>query len=271
MDPKKAYTLIVQKLELWLREFIRLLPNILLAALVLTAGYFLSRWIRKIATAILKRFTSNPSLLNLFASVIYVLALAITFFSTLSILKLDKAVTSILAGAGIIGLALAFAFQDIASNFVSGIFISFRHPIRVGHIVKLKDFIGRVEEINLRDTMLRTFQGQIVIIPNRDVFQNPIENYSLLGKRRYDLPVHVAAGTDLTQLRQVTMDALKDIEHLTGDEPAFSFDELSANSVRFTLRLWVDTPDQAEYLRAGSDAIERILDAYAAAGIKLAG
>jgi small conductance mechanosensitive channel len=271
MDFQKAYLLILQKLQIWVRECIRLLPNILLAALVLTAGYFISRWVRKLAAALLRRFTANPALVGLFSSVVYVLALAITFFSALSILKLDKAVTSMLAGAGIIGLALAFAFQDIAANFVSGIFISFRHPIRVGHIVKIKDFIGRVEEINLRDTMLRTFQGQMVIIPNRDVFQNPIENFSLLGKRRYDLPVRVAPDTDLTQLRRITTEALKDIEHLTGDEPALAFDALTANSVQFTLRLWVDTADQSEYLRTGSVAIERIRDAYRASGIMLAG
>jgi len=112
----------------------------------------------------------------------------------LSILKLNTAVTSILAGAGIIGLALAFAFQDIAANFISGIFISFRRPLRVGDIVKVKDYMGKVEEINLRDTILRTFQGQTVIIPNKEVFQNPIENFSRLGKRRIDLWIGVSYG-----------------------------------------------------------------------------
>ena len=89
-----------------------------------------------------------------------------------------------LAGAGVVGLALAFAFQDIAANFISGIFISFRKPLHIDDIVKIGDYMGRVEEINLRDTVLRTFQGQMVIIPNKNVFQNPIENYSMLGKRR---------------------------------------------------------------------------------------
>ncbi len=62
--------------------------------------------------------------------------------------------------------------------------------------------MGKVEEINLRDTVLRTFQGQLVIIPNKDVFQKPIENYSLLGKRRLDLKVGVSYGDDLERVRR---------------------------------------------------------------------
>ena len=119
----------------------------------------------------------------------------------LSILQLDKAVTSILAGAGIIGLALAFAFQDIAANFISGIFISFRKPIKLGDVVKINDYMGKVEQINLRDTIILTFQGQMVIIPNKDVFQSPIENYSLLGRRRLDLVVGVSYGDDLEKVK----------------------------------------------------------------------
>ena len=106
-----------------------------------------------------------------------------------------------LAGAGVLGLALAFAFQDIAANFMSGIFISFRKPINIGDIVKIKDYMGKVTEINLRDSVIRTFQGQLVIIPNKDIFQNAIENYSMWGKRRIDLAVGISYGDDLDKVK----------------------------------------------------------------------
>jgi small-conductance mechanosensitive channel len=184
MDIEKAYRLISEKLSLWLRELVRLLPNILLAALVLTIGIVLSKLARNLTRKFFMRLGHATTLTSLFASFIHLVCIGITLFATLSILQLDKAVTSILAGAGIAGLALAFAFQDIASNFISGIFLSFRKPLRVGDVVKVKDYMGKVKEINLRDTVIRTFQGQLVIIPNKEIFQNPIENFSLLGKRR---------------------------------------------------------------------------------------
>ena len=216
MDFNNAYQLIAQKLEGWLHDLIRLLPNILLAAIVLVIGIFIAGWIRKLAAKIIAKISHNTTLNGLFASVVYIFFVGIAIFTALSILQLDKAVTSILAGAGIVGLALAFAFQDIAANFISGIFISFRRPLHIGDIVKVKDYMGKVEEINLRDTVLRTFKGQLVIIPNKDVFQNPIENYTLLGKRRFDLAIGVSYGDDLEKVKTVTLNAVKGIPELSG-------------------------------------------------------
>lgn len=263
MDINKAYELIKLKLTTWLHELITLLPNILLGAIVLVLGFFIAKFIRKIALNLIKKLSVNQTLANLFGSIIYIFFIGVTLFTVLSILKLDKAVTSILAGAGIIGLAMAFAFQDIAANFISGVFISFRRPLHIGDIVKIKDYMGKVEEINLRDTTLRTFQGQMVIIPNKEVFQSPIENYSLLGKRRIDLKVGVSYGEDLQKVKEVTLEAVKNIEGLsTEDETTFFYQTFGDSSINFILRLWVNTPEQPAYLSVGSEAVMRIKSAY---------
>src|SRR5438309_1087971 len=137
MDFNHAYQLIVQKLERWLQSLVKLLPNILLATIILVIGIFIAGWIKKLATKLIAKISHNATLNGLFASVVYLFFICIAIFTALSILQLDKAVTSILAGAGIAGLALAFAFQDIAANFISGIFMSFRRPLHIGHIVKV--------------------------------------------------------------------------------------------------------------------------------------
>ncbi len=263
MDINKAYQIIANKLLLWLKELIRLLPNIALATLVLVLGFFIAKWLKKIACKIFTRFIHNDTLNNLFSSLVYIFVLGVTIFVALSILNLDKAVTSILAGAGIIGLALAFAFQDIASNFMSGIFLSIRRPLHTGDIVQIKDYMGKITQINLRDTVLRTFQGQMVIIPNKEVLQNPIENYSLLGKRRMDLTVGVSYGDDLQKVKNVTLKALEGIEGLTkDDEITFFYKEFGDSSINFDVRLWVHTPEQPEYLQVRSEAVMRIKKAY---------
>lgn len=263
MDFKKAYQLIAQKLGEWLHGFIRLLPNILLAALILVIGIYLAGKIKKIALKLVKKISHNATLDSLFASVIHIFFIGVTLFIILSILQLDKAVTSILAGAGIIGLALAFAFQDIAANFISGIFISFRRPLYVGNIVKIKDYMGKVEEVNLRDTIIRTFQGQMVIIPNKEVFQNPIENFSLLGKRRIDLNIGVSYGDDLEKVKRITLEAVNGIEGLSDDdETTLFYNEFGDSSINFLLRLWIKSPEQPIYLNVGSEAIMRVKKAY---------
>jgi small conductance mechanosensitive channel len=168
----------------------------------------------------------------------------------LSVLNLDKAVTSILAGAGILGLALAFAFQDIAANFMLGIFLLFRRPLAVGDIVSTNDHMGVVEEINLRDTMIRTFQGQRVIIPNKDVFQNTIENYTVLGKRRLDLGVGVSYGDDLRKVKEIAIKAAEKISvrSLT-EEISLYYEEFGDSSINFSIRIWLNNTDQPTFLQ----------------------
>lgn len=263
MDVNKAYHLIMNKLTVWMDELIKMLPNIFLATIVLVLGFFVAKRIKKFAAKIITRFSENKTLNGLFASIIYIFFIGITLFIVLSILQLDKAVVSVLAGAGVIGLALAFAFQDIAANFISGIFISFRKPLHIGDIVKLKDYMGKVEEINLRDTVLKTFQGQMVIIPNKEVFQNPIENYSMLGKRRVDLTVGVSYGDDLEKVKTITMDSLVGMKGLsTVDDITFFYKEFGDSSINYLLRIWINSADQPEFLAAASEAIMRIKKAY---------
>ncbi len=263
MDVNKAYHLIMDKLTAWVDELIKMLPNILLAAIALVIGLFIAKKIRGFSKKIIQRFSDNTTLNSLFASIVYIFFIGITLFTVLSILHLDKAVVSVLAGAGVVGLALAFAFQDIAANFISGIFISFRKPLHIGDIVKINDYMGRVEEINLRDTVLKTFQGQMVIIPNKNVFQNPIENYSMLGKRRIDLTIGISYGEDLEKVKRITIDCLTGMKGLsTIDDITFFYTEFGDSSINYVLRIWINSADQPEFLGAGSEAIMRIKKAY---------
>lgn len=269
MEISDAYELIINKLSGWLQELIRMLPNILLAAIILVLGFFIAAAIRKLSKKLIGKISAHATLNNLFASIIYITFIGITLFVVLSILQLDKAVTSILAGAGIIGLALAFAFQDIAANFISGIFISFRRPIRIGDVVKVGDYMGKVMDINLRDTIVKTFQGQMVIIPNKNVFQNPIENYSLLGKRRLDLTVGVSYDADLEYVQSITLEALKDIKGLTTDPITMGYKEFADSSINYVVRIWIQNPEQYEYWAVRHAVILAIKKAYDQNGISI--
>ncbi|MEO9147146.1 MAG: mechanosensitive ion channel [Ginsengibacter sp.] len=258
----KVYDLISDKLALWLDEIIKFLPNIAIAAIILVLGFYIVKRLKKFIGKITKKIIQNETLHTLFISVIYIFLSGIIIFIALSVLHLDQAVSSILAGAGIITLALAFAFQDIASNFMSGVFLSIRKPLHLGDVVKIKDYMGKVEEINLRDTVIKTFQGQMVIVPNKEVLQNPIENYTLLGKRRMDLNVGVSYGDDLQKVKKITLDAVQGIEGLTDDATTMYYEEFGGSSINFIIRLWVKTTEQVDFLEIKSEAIIRIKNAY---------
>ncbi|AWG23715.1 mechanosensitive ion channel protein MscS [Flavobacterium faecale] len=270
MDLSKITFLISDKLTEWSEAVITMLPNIVMAAIFLVLGLYIAKFAKRVTLNLTNKVSNNITLNTLFSSIIYISFLGIVIFTVLSILNLDKAVTSILAGAGILGLALAFAFQDIATNFMSGIFISFRKPLKVGDIVQIKDYMGKVKSINLRDTVVETFQGKTVIIPNKEVFQNPIENYTILQKRRFDLNVGVSYGDDLEKVREITLRAVSDIEELTKeDKVSVFFNEFGDSSVNLTVRMWVNTPEQSVYNKVGSEAIIKIKKAYDANDIMI--
>jgi small-conductance mechanosensitive channel len=270
MDLQKAYLLIQSKLVIWLREFVKLLPNIIIASLVLVAGIFLAGLIRKLAAKVSQRFTHHDTLTNLFSTFIYIAGIGITIFIALSILHLDKAVTSILAGAGIAGIALAFAFQDIAANFMAGILLSLRRPLKIGELVKSGDIMGKVVTINMRDTIITTFQGQMVIVPNKDIFQNSLENFTRTGRRRIDLTVGVSYGEDLDKVKQVTLQAVKNVTVRDPEEPPRLFyQEFADSSINFTLQLWLNATEQPIFLQGRSEAIVLIKKAYDENGITI--
>jgi len=262
MDFSKTYEILTEKLNSWMVEFISMLPNLVIAALIFVVGLYLSKVFKRVSHKLISRVSHQLTLNNLFASFVHVLLIGVTIFVTLSVLKLEKAVTSILAGAGIIGLALAFAFQDIAANFISGIFISFRRPIKIGDIVKLADYMGKIQDINLRDTVLLTFQGQKVIIPNKDVFQSPIENYTMLGKRRMDLTVGISYGDDLEKVKRVVLEAVSKVSVRTDDEITFFYTEFGDSSINFEVRIWIKDPEQPVWLQGRSEAVMLIKKAF---------
>ena len=262
MDLEKAFNLIMGKLNAWLTDLIRMLPNLLLATFILILGIYGAKLIRNFAKNTINKYSPTSTLAGLAVNFVYIFAIGLVLFITLKILHLDGTITTMLASAGVIGLALAFAFQDIAANFISGIFISFRKPFNVGDMIKIKDYTGNVVEIKLRDTTILTFQGQYVTIPNKDVFQNPIENYTRYGKRRIDIKGGVSQGDDLNKASRVALEALAQIEGIIKEDTTFLYDGLGESTIDFTVRIWSITGLQPGYLKVLNDAIINIKEAF---------
>lgn len=263
MEIASASELILDKLEKWARAIIHMLPNFALAVLVVVIAYFIARMVRGIVGRLMHRATHHSTLQHLIGNIVFVGIILLGAFIALGLLQLTTAVTSLLAGAGIIGLALGFAFQDIAANFMSGIIMAVRMPFREGDIIEAKDKMGIVTNMNLRSTIIRSFQGQYHIIPNKDVFQNVITNYNTYGKRRVDLPVGVSYGDDLEKVKQVVLDAIRSVPKVKQDDPIqFFYNEFGDSSINFEVRFWVDYKKQPDFLEAQSNAIMAIKKAF---------
>lgn len=269
-EAKEAVNIILDKLVGWGETAIGHLPNLALAAVVVVIFWLASRLVRGAVDKTLSRTPMATPIRSLTTTIASLAMFVMGLFLALGVLGLDRTVTSLLAGVGIIGLALGFAFQDMAANLMSGILLSFRRPINVGDIVETGDYFGTVEEINLRATVLRRPEGQLVFVPNKQVLENPIVNYTVLGQRRVDLEVGVSYGDDLSRAAEIAIAAVEGVEGRLDSEPIeLYYQEFGASSINFVVRFWIEFSRQAGYLAARSEAIVRIKQAFDDNGITI--
>lgn len=270
IELKSIFSLLEERLVSWYEIVIKSIPNIIASIFIILIFIFLAKLARKVFSKVLPKISKNEAVTSLLDTIIYFIIILIGFFVSLEILHLDKTVTSLLAGAGVLGLALGFAFQEIASNFVSGIFIAFREPYKLGDIVQLDQHFGKITNINLRTTSITTFQGLEIIIPNKHMFTKPFTNFTTTPKRRIDIEVGVSYEDDLEKVEKVTKEALLNINEIINDEePEVFFKEFSDSSINLVARIWIHYPENQAFLKARHKAIINIKKHYDKNGISI--
>ncbi len=267
----KGYETLVDKLVTWFKLLVAALPNFILAILVLTAFYFIAKGIRSLIHKVLSKWVDNKNLTELAGQVVFVLILLIGIFFALGVLNLDKTVTSLLAGAGVIGLALSFAFQDLATNFVSGVFITIQKPLRVGDLVETNDYKGYVKRIGLRAIDIEDFDGRYIIIPSKEIFQNALVNYSVNEYRRINLEVGVSYGDNMKEVRKLLYDTIKQVKEVstTHSDVRIDFDGFGDSSINFVARFFIDQTDQKSYKVATTEVATAVKEAFDANDIMI--
>ncbi len=264
----QTWDLLVSKIATWLRDTILVMPNLLLALVVMVLFWFVARGTRDVVLRLLRRISQNPQVNELLAQTFYVVLITAGLFCSLGIIGLDRAVTSLLAGAGIVGLALSLAFQGIASNFIAGIYLSVQRPFQTGNLIETNGILGTVEHVSLLWTEIRSPQGQVVLLPNKKVFEDVITNFTTSGKRRVDLKLKVAYEVDLAKARQVASVALSNAPFRDGDIDVF-YQEPGDSAIDLVVGFWIKTTTLADYQAARGAAIERLKIAFDREGMPL--
>ncbi len=234
-------TLIGDKLTTWYKLGVEHIPNVILAILIILVFSFISRYARTIIARIMGKISHNVALGALVSTLTRMAILSIGLFSALSVLGLDKTVTSLLAGAGVVALAIGFAFQDLTANFISGTFITLQRPIQVGDVVETNGFMGKVKSINLRSIIIDNFAGQEIEIPSKDIFQNPITNFSKSGQRRLQVNCGISYTDDLERVQKLALEAVNSLEFISDFKPSeLHFTEFGDSSINFLVWFWIN-------------------------------
>ncbi|WP_304144339.1 mechanosensitive ion channel family protein [Mesoflavibacter zeaxanthinifaciens] len=267
----EAYNLLIDKLEGWFNIIVTNIPNLILAILVLFAAYFVSKYVNKYVSKLMARRVEQNSITNMVGRISAVVVVLAGLFLALGILNLSKTLTSLLAGAGVAGLAIGLALQGTLSNTFAGVVLSFRKKIQIGHWVETNGFSGEVMDINLKDFTLKEADNNIVVIPNKKILENPLKNYTLTTKMRVFLECGVGYESDLEQVEQLTKETIcNTFDQIEKPEDVeFYYTEYGGSSINYLCRFWIDAENALEKLRAKSTAIIEIKKAYDKADINI--
>ncbi|WP_334062435.1 mechanosensitive ion channel family protein [Alteromonas genovensis] len=251
-----VYKLLTGKLETWMESAITILPNIVVALFIAIAFGFIARIVGNVAGTVMRRTFESRQIAGLLTSIVKSLVLIAGIFIALDFVGLKGTVTSLLAGAGIIGLAIGFAFQDMTENFIAGIAMGIRKPFEIGDVIKAEGVFGNVKSINLRNTLVETFYGQLEVIPNKILFRNILTNYSTLGKRRIEVPVGISYADDIEKAGKVIVEAMKDKEYvIIKDETAVYAESFGDSSINLVLWFWISYPGEHGFMGVRHDAV----------------
>ena len=178
---------------------------------------------------------------------------------------LKSTVTSLLAGAGIVGLAIGFAFQDMTENLIAGIAMGIRKPFKAGDVIETDNVFGSVHSINLRNTLIESFYGQLILVPNKILFRNVLRNYSTLGVRRIEVPVGISYADDIEKASEVIVEKINQFDFvIRKNETAVYAEGFGDSSINLLVWFWIKYPGEPDFMTVrhkGVVAVKQALDA----------
>ncbi|MGQ1784539.1 MULTISPECIES: mechanosensitive ion channel family protein [unclassified Saccharicrinis] len=255
-------------------KFIEVIPKIGIGILILLIFMFISWMIKKLVTKRVKPKTKNPLLADFLGKIVALIITIIGFVLFLNTVGLGGIAAHIMAGAGITTFVIGFAFKDIGENFLAGILMAFKSPFKIGDLIETVGTVGYVNELNMRESIVKTLDGKDVYIPNSQIIKAPLFNYTIDGFMRYEVVLGIDYSTDLTGIIKIIKDTLGDItEVLQGEKkPVVVVDELAASTINVRVQYWIDTfesKSRAFHLNIKSKVIIKMMEDLNKNGIYL--
>ena len=235
--------------------------DLLIAIVMLIVGKYLIRLVSAGAAKAFSRNGKKRTLISDFASsVVSKGCWALLIVMVLS--RMGVNVAPLIAGLGVTGFILGFAFQESLGNLASGMMIALNEPFKVGDFVELAGLSGTVLEVNIMATVLATADNKKIVVPNKSAWGSPITNYSALGRRRVDMEVGIAYGEDIARAIGIVREAVMSVEGVFQEPPPRIEPLLFGDSaVTLCIRPWCKAADywavHAATLKAVKAAFDR--------------
>jgi len=227
--------------ESLITRIVAYLPHLFSAFVLLIIFWIANKSIQKALSATLTRMKVSRQSQGLILRAARVIIFIFAVLTVAGQLKIN--ITSLLAGVGVMGLALSFAAQDTIGNIISGIVIIIDGLFKEGDWISTGEMHATVTEIRLRTTVLTTFDNETVVVPNKQLVQERIVNYTMTRKTRVRVSIGIAYKEDIPRARNIILETVsRDNRILSNPKPVVLVTELGASSVNIQLRFWAEDP-----------------------------
>ena len=253
----------LNRISTWIDSAILNLPNLLVAIIIFIISFWLSKNLQSWSNKALKRVIKQASIRGLISNVLSILIISFGLFLALGVLNLNEVLQSLLAGAGVAGLAIGLALQGTLANTFSGIFLAIKDVLNVGDWVETNGYAGRVIEIDLRNTKIKEADNNIVVIPNKLVLDSPFKNYGLTNRIRTSIECGVAYESDLRAVKEIGVNTIKKLfPPAKSEKIEFHYLNFGGSSIDFQIRFWVDATANLTSVESKSEAIIALKEAF---------
>ena len=240
--------------------------NIIASAVILVLGWLAIKLIvNMVGKAVEKGGKKNTLFGNFIRNVTGKICWAVLIVVVLG--KLGVNIAPIVAGLGVTGFILGFAFQESLGNLASGLMIAINEPFKIGDYVIVAGLEGVVTKVDMMMTELATADNKKVVIPNKSAWGSPIVNFSALGRRRVDIQIGIDYGCDVAKAIRIALETLPTVPGVLADPaPAVFIAQLADSAVTLNIRPW---SDGADYWNVYNDAQVAIKSAFEKNGIDI--
>jgi small conductance mechanosensitive channel len=216
--------------------------RILVALLIFVVGRWVSKRVAAAVAAATERANVDATLTNFLRSVVYMALLVMVVLAAVQTLGVEA--TSFFAILGAAGLAVGLALKDSLANFSSGVMLVFFRPFKAGDYVEAGGVSGTVDSISIFNTIMKTPDNRVIIVPNSQIYAGSITNFSTMQTRRIDLVFGISYDDDVVRAKEVMQSVIEADERILKDPaPTIMMLELADSSVNFAVRPWVATAD----------------------------
>ena len=240
--------------------------DLAVSAVILAIGYFAIKLISAAIDKALRKPDMKKSLFAVFiASVVTKTCWALLIIMVLSRLGLN--VAPLIAGLGVTGFILGFAFQETLGNFAAGMMIAINEPFKVGDTVQAAGHLGTIREMNMMATVMTSADNKKIVLPNKSVWGGPITNFSALSIRRVDMQVGIAYGEDISKAVAIVKDVLSRMPGVLDDPaPTVAVAGLDSSQITLNIRPWARS---TEYFDILSETLKNVKEEFDKAGVEI--